>query len=195
MRSSASAADASGESGAARCVARSPAITTRSPPTTADDESMVWPPVRRITRAPSPEPRTSSSSNQSVGNRTRVTVVKNKVAPPYCEAEFDIMYGKGISAEGEVLDMGVAENVVDKSGAWYSFDGERIGQLVGGVLDRLDDLGVARAAAQVAFQGPADLGSKNYRDHEEQGRQRGAHQPGESRQHFETGQQTDQRDQ
>ena len=63
-----------------------------------------------------------------VGNRTRVKVVKNKLAPPFREVEFDIMYGAGISAEGEVLDMGVAENVVDKSGAWYSFDGERIGQ-------------------------------------------------------------------
>jgi len=66
--------------------------------------------------------------DQILGNRTRVKVVKNKLAPPFREVEFDIMYGFGISAEGEVLDMGVAHNVVDKSGAWYSFDSERIGQ-------------------------------------------------------------------
>ena len=67
-------------------------------------------------------------ADQILGNRTRVKVVKNKLAPPFREVEFDIMYGAGISAEGEVLDMGVNNNVVDKSGAWYSFDGERIGQ-------------------------------------------------------------------
>ena len=66
--------------------------------------------------------------DQILGNRTRVKVVKNKLAPPFREVEFDIMYGLGISCEGEVLDMGVAHNVVDKSGAWYSFDSERIGQ-------------------------------------------------------------------
>ena len=67
-------------------------------------------------------------ADQVLGNRTRVKVVKNKMAPPFREVEFDIMYGLGISAEGEVLDMGVAHNVVDKSGAWYSYDSERIGQ-------------------------------------------------------------------
>jgi recombination protein RecA len=63
-----------------------------------------------------------------VGSRTRVRVVKNKVAPPFKEAEFDIMYGQGISTEGDLLDMGVQTQVVDKSGAWYAFDKERIGQ-------------------------------------------------------------------
>jgi recombination protein RecA len=63
-----------------------------------------------------------------VGSRTRVRVVKNKVAPPFKEAEFDIMYGEGISAGGDLLDMGVETNVVEKSGAWYSFEKERIGQ-------------------------------------------------------------------
>lgn len=63
-----------------------------------------------------------------VGSRTRVRVVKNKVAPPFKEAEFDIMYGEGISTAGDLLDMAVQTNVVDKSGAWYSFDQERIGQ-------------------------------------------------------------------
>jgi recombination protein RecA len=63
-----------------------------------------------------------------VGSRTRVRVVKNKVAPPFKEAEFDIMYGRGISAEGDLLDMAVQAQIVDKSGAWYAFDKERIGQ-------------------------------------------------------------------
>jgi recombination protein RecA len=63
-----------------------------------------------------------------IGSRTRVRVVKNKVAPPFKQAEFDIMYGEGISTAGDLLDLGVQTNVVDKSGAWYSFDNERIGQ-------------------------------------------------------------------
>jgi recombination protein RecA len=63
-----------------------------------------------------------------MGNRTRVKVVKNKLAPPFREVEFDIMYGEGISKEGNLLDVGVDEDIVEKSGAWYSFDGTRIGQ-------------------------------------------------------------------
>jgi recombination protein RecA len=63
-----------------------------------------------------------------VGSRTKVKIVKNKVAAPFREAEFDILYGEGISREGDVLDLAVAQNVVDKSGAWYSYAGERIGQ-------------------------------------------------------------------
>ncbi len=62
------------------------------------------------------------------GNRTKVKVVKNKVAPPFREAEFDIMYGQGISIEGDLIDIGVAQNLVEKSGSWYSYKGERIGQ-------------------------------------------------------------------
>jgi len=65
---------------------------------------------------------------QVIGNRTRVKVVKNKVAPPFKEVEFDIMYGYGISREGDVLDLASNEDIVEKSGAWYSFGGERIGQ-------------------------------------------------------------------
>lgn len=64
----------------------------------------------------------------AIGNRTRVKVVKNKVAPPFKEAEFDIMYGEGISREGDLIDLGAACDIVEKSGAWYSFQGERIGQ-------------------------------------------------------------------
>jgi recombination protein RecA len=63
-----------------------------------------------------------------VGNRTRVKVAKNKVAPPFRECEFDIMYGEGISREGDVLDLAVIQRVVDKSGAWFSYKGERLGQ-------------------------------------------------------------------
>ncbi|MBT8338581.1 MAG: recombinase RecA [Desulfatitalea sp.] len=63
-----------------------------------------------------------------VGNRTRVKVVKNKMAPPFKEAEFDIMYGEGISRVGDLLDIGVEAGIIDKSGAWYSYNGERIGQ-------------------------------------------------------------------
>jgi recombination protein RecA len=63
-----------------------------------------------------------------VGNRTRVRVVKNKMAPPFTDAEFDIMYGVGISQAGDLIDTGVAAGIIDKSGSWYSYDGERIGQ-------------------------------------------------------------------
>ncbi len=63
-----------------------------------------------------------------VGNRTRVKVVKNKIAPPFKEVEFDIVYGRGISREGDVLDLAVAANIVERSGTWYSYNGERLGQ-------------------------------------------------------------------
>jgi recombination protein RecA len=63
-----------------------------------------------------------------VGNRTKVKVVKNKVASPFREAEFDIIYGEGVSKEGDLLDLGAAQNVIEKSGSWYSYKGDRIGQ-------------------------------------------------------------------
>ena len=76
--------------------------------------------VRRI--------ETLKQSGEMVGNRTRIKIVKNKIAPPFKEAEFDIMFGKGISKEGDILDLAVSIDLVKKSGAWYAYNGEKIGQ-------------------------------------------------------------------
>jgi recombination protein RecA len=65
---------------------------------------------------------------EAIGNRTKVKVVKNKMVPPFKEVEFDIMYGEGISREGDLIDMAVEKEIIQKSGAWFSFDDERIGQ-------------------------------------------------------------------
>ncbi|MEC8140259.1 MAG: DNA recombination/repair protein RecA, partial [Pseudomonadota bacterium] len=66
--------------------------------------------------------------DEVVGNETRVKVVKNKVAPPFKQAEFIIMYGEGISKQGELIDLGVKHKIVEKSGAWYSYNGSKVGQ-------------------------------------------------------------------
>jgi recombination protein RecA len=68
------------------------------------------------------------SGDEVIGNETKVKVVKNKIAPPFKEAHFDILYGEGTSREGEILDLGSEVKVVEKSGAWYSYNGERVGQ-------------------------------------------------------------------
>ncbi|MCE2485423.1 MAG: recombinase RecA [Desulfurellaceae bacterium] len=68
------------------------------------------------------------SADAVVGNRTKVKVVKNKVAPPFKEAEFDILYGRGVSKEGELIDIGTDQGIIEKAGAWYSYSGDRIGQ-------------------------------------------------------------------
>ena len=76
--------------------------------------------VRRI--------ETLKDGTEAVGNRTRVKIVKNKVAPPFKQAEFDMIYGEGISREGGLIDMGVDEGFVRKAGAWYTYDGDQLGQ-------------------------------------------------------------------
>ena len=71
---------------------------------------------------------TLKQSGEMVGNRTRIKIVKNKIAPPFKEAEFDIMFGKGISRAGDILDLATGIDLVKKSGAWYAYEGEKIGQ-------------------------------------------------------------------
>ncbi|MCB1959497.1 MAG: DNA recombination/repair protein RecA, partial [Rhodocyclaceae bacterium] len=71
---------------------------------------------------------TIKKNDEVIGSETRCKVVKNKVAPPFKQANFDILYGEGISREGEIIDLGVEAKIVDKSGSWYAYDGAKIGQ-------------------------------------------------------------------
>jgi recombination protein RecA len=84
--------------------------------------------IRRVGSIKEAVPSDKGKDPLHVGNRTRVKVVKNKLAPPFREVEFDILYGQGISRSGDVLDLASDHGIVEKSGAWYSFQGERIGQ-------------------------------------------------------------------
>ena len=86
--------------------------------------------------------------DQVIGGRTRVKVVKNKVAPPFREAEFDVMYGEGISREGDLLDLAVEKRIVEKSGAWFAFSGERLGQGRENVKQFLKDNPAVRQAVE-----------------------------------------------
>ena len=115
--------------------------------------------------------------DEVVGNETRVKIVKNKVAPPFKEAIFDILYGEGISREGEIIDMGVAQGIVEKAGAWYSYKGEKIGQGKDNTREYLrqnpalaveienlvrDKLGIkTRAVAKAATSAPAEADAKD----------------------------------
>ena len=87
-----------------------------------------------------------------IGNQTRVKIVKNKVAPPFKQVEFDILYGEGISREGELIDLGVKHGIVEKSGAWYSYGGERIGQGRDNVRDFLKQQKHAAHAIDTALR-------------------------------------------
>ncbi len=103
--------------------------------------------------------------DEVVGNETRVKVVKNKVAPPFKEAHFDILYGEGISREGEIIELGVTHKIVEKSGAWYSYNGEKIGQGKDNVREFLKSNPVlaaeienrVRAAVGIAALGASEL--------------------------------------
>jgi len=94
---------------------------------------------------------------QVVGNQTRVKVVKNKMAPPFKVVEFDIMYGEGISKRGELIDLGIQAGVVEKSGSWFSYDGQRIGQGRENAKQYLKDNGATADAIERAIRGNAGL--------------------------------------
>jgi recombination protein RecA len=92
-----------------------------------------------------------------IGNRTRVKVVKNKIAPPFREAEFDILYGHGISFEGDVLDLADKAGIIEKSGSWYSFNGERLGNGRDNVRQMLVENADLLAAIETRIRQSSDL--------------------------------------
>ena len=111
--------------------------------------------------------------DEMVGNETRVKVVKNKMAPPFREALFDIFYGQGISREGEIIELGVNAGIVDKSGAWYSYNKDRIGQGKDNVREYLrDNPAIAaeiegRIREKLGVKNPAVLGLEDADDADE----------------------------
>ncbi len=113
--------------------------------------------------------------DEVIGNQTRVKVVKNKVAPPFRKAEFEILYGEGISREGEIIDMGVEQNLIDKAGAWYSYNGERIGQGKENVRQYLKDNPAIADEIDQALRKRLLVGAA------EQSRRRGRCEAGETR--------------
>src|SRR5262249_24833998 len=107
--------------------------------------------------------------DEVVGNQTRVKVVKNKVAPPFKQVEFDIMYGEGISKTGELIDLGVKANIVEKSGSWFSYDTQRIGQGRENAKAFLRDNPKAAEALEREIRGNAGLIATRILDGREEG--------------------------
>ena len=101
--------------------------------------------------------------DEVIGNETRVKVVKNKVAPPFRQAEFDILYGEGISREGEMIDLGVQHKVIEKSGAWYSYNGDRIGQGKDNAREFLKDHPDIAAEIEAKIRANAGVASRRRR--------------------------------
>ena len=114
--------------------------------------------------------------DEVLGSETRVKVVKNKVAPPFKQASFDIFYAQGISREGEIIDIGAQEGIVEKSGAWYSYDGNRIGQGRENVREYL------RQHPEVAQEIEGKIRSKVFAKAEEAEDQEDAESPAEAKQ-------------
>ncbi len=108
--------------------------------------------------------------DEVVGNQTRVKVVKNKVAPPFRQVEFDIMYGEGVSKVGELLDLGVTGGIVEKSGSWFSYNGERVGQGRENAKNFLRDNPDIAKAIEAAIRENAGLIADRIIDPERQGR-------------------------
>ncbi|HSM19057.1 MAG TPA: recombinase RecA, partial [Hyphomicrobiales bacterium] len=112
--------------------------------------------------------------DEVVGNQTRVKVVKNKLAPPFKQVEFDIMYGEGISKTGELLDLGVKAGIVEKSGSWFSYDSQRIGQGRENAKAFLKDNAVVAEAIEQAIRQNAGLLASRILDIDEEGEDGGA---------------------
>jgi recombination protein RecA len=104
--------------------------------------------------------------DEVIGNETRVKVVKNKVAPPFKEAHFDILYGQGISREGEIIELGVQNKIVEKSGAWYSYNGEKIGQGKDNVREYLKERPELAAEIENLVRGAVGVAAMNAQDEE-----------------------------